>query len=192
MSNRTPEEIEGEIDRIRARLDATLDELEHRLTPRELIRNGIGALSGLEASRYVVRFAGLARRYPIPAAIAGISVAIFLIAAGQRRRSRLSDTAGSKPRIPQARATAIDKLLDTRQKVAQSADAARASLVSAASSGKERAGDMAVSASKQFRRARDKAQILARQQPVATGAVAALAIGAAAAMCIPSIRRKLH
>jgi len=73
MSNRTPEEIEGEIDRIRARLDATLDELEHRLTPRELIRNGIGALSGFEASRYAVRLAGLVRRYPIPAAIAGIS-----------------------------------------------------------------------------------------------------------------------
>ena len=192
MSNRTPEEIEGEIDRIRARLDATLDELEHRLTPRELIRNGIGALSGLEASRYVVRFAGLVRRYPIPAAIAGISVAVFLIAAGQRRRSRLADTAGSRPRIPQARVTAMDKLLDTRQKIAQSAVAARATLASAASNGKERASGMASTASKQLRRASDKAQTLAREQPVAAGAVAALAIGAAAAMCIPSIRRKLH
>jgi ElaB/YqjD/DUF883 family membrane-anchored ribosome-binding protein len=192
MSNRTPEEIEGEIDRIRAKLDATLDELEHRLTPRELIRNGIGALSGFEASRYAVRFAGLVRRYPIPAAIAGISVAVFLIAAGQRRRSRLSDTAGSKPRIPQARETAMDKLLDTRQKIAQSAVAARATLTSAASNGKERASGMASNASKQLRRASDKAQTIVREQPVAAGAVAALAIGAAAAMCIPSIRRKLH
>jgi len=192
MSNRTPEEIEGEIDRIRARLDATLDELEHRLTPRELIRNGIGALSSFEASRYVARFAGLVRRYPIPAAIAGIGVAVFLIAAGQRRRSRLTDTAGSKPRIPQARATAMDKLLDTRQKIAQSAVAARATLASAASNGKERASGMASTAGKQLRRASDKAQTIAREQPVAAGAVAALAIGAAAAMCIPSIRRKLH
>jgi|KBSMisStandDraft_5_1062788.scaffolds.fasta_scaffold15654_6 ElaB/YqjD/DUF883 family membrane-anchored ribosome-binding protein len=192
MSNRTPEEIEGEIDRIRARLDATLDELEHRLTPRELIRNGIGALSGFEASRYAVRLAGLVRRYPIPAAIAGISVAVFLIVAGQRRRSRLSDTAGSKPRIPQVRETAMEKLLDTRQKIAQSAVAARATLASAASNGKERASGIASNAGKQLRRASDKAQTIVREQPVAAGAVAALAIGAAAAMCIPSIRRKLH
>lgn len=192
MSNRTPEEIEVEVDRIRARLDATMDELEHRLTPRELIREGIGTLSRFEAGRYFVSLGGLVRRYPVPAAIAGISLALLLIAAGQRRRSRLSDTAGSKPRIPQARATAMDKLFETRQKIAQSAGAARATLVNAASSGKERASDMAGSAGKQLRRASDKAQILAREQPVATGAVAALAIGAAAAMCIPTIRRKLH
>jgi len=86
----------------------------------------------------------------------------------------------------------MEKLLDTRQKIAQSAVAARATLASAASNGKERASGIASNAGKQLRRASDKAQTIVREQPVAAGAVAALAIGAAAAMCIPSIRRKLH
>jgi len=74
---RTPEEIEAEIDRTRDRMDATLTELEFRLTPRELIRDGINSLSGLQASRYVGKYAGkmmhLGRRYPKPAAIAGLA-----------------------------------------------------------------------------------------------------------------------
>jgi len=190
-ASRTSDQIEAEIDRIRARLDATLDEVEHRLTPRELLRDGIGALSGLEATRYAVRLAGIARRYPVPAAIAVITVAALLFAGGYRRRLRLSDTVGSTPRVPQTRGMATDKLLDARQKIAEAAGTARAKLADAASSGVGRAGALANSAGRKLRRASDRAQVMARSQPVATGALA-LALGAAVALCIPSVRRKLH
>jgi len=190
-ANRTPEQVEAEIDRIRARLDATLSEVEHRLTPRELLRDGIGALSGLEATSYVVKLAGIARRYPVPAAIALITLAALAFAGGHRRRVRLSDTVGSRPRVPQARITSADKLLDARQKIADAASTARTKLSGAASSSVERAGALASSAGRQLRRASDRAQVMARSEPVATGAIA-LAVGAAVALCIPAVRRKLH
>ena len=46
---RKPEEIEAELDRIRARMDATLEEIEHRLTPR--------AFRILAATNALLRFA---------------------------------------------------------------------------------------------------------------------------------------
>jgi uncharacterized protein DUF3618 len=190
-ANRSPDQIEAEIDRIRARLDATLSEVEHRLTPRELLRDGIGALSGIEATRYVVKLAGIVRRYPVPAGIAVITVAALALAGGHRRHVRLSDTAGSRPRVPQPRISSTDKLLDARQKIAEATSTARTKLSGAASSSVERAGALAGSAGRQLRRATDRAQIMARRQPVAASAIA-LALGAAVALSLPSVRRKLH
>ena len=82
---RTAEQIEAEINRVRARLDKTLGELEHRLTPRELIRDGVDTLS-----RCVLRAGDLVRRYPVPAAIAGASVIGIIFVARQRFKSRYS------------------------------------------------------------------------------------------------------
>lgn len=85
---RTAAQIEAELNRVRERLDNTLGELEHRLTPRELIRDGVNTLSGYEAGRSVLRAGDLARRYPVPAAIAVASVIAIILAARQRFKSR--------------------------------------------------------------------------------------------------------
>lgn len=87
---RTAAQIEAEINHIRARLDNTLGELELRLTPRELIRNGVETLSRYEAGRYALRAGDLIRRYPVPAAIAGASVIGIIFAARRRFKSRYS------------------------------------------------------------------------------------------------------
>lgn len=85
---RTAAQIDAEINRNRARLDNTLGELEHRLTPRELIRDGVNTLSRYEAGRYVLRAGDLVRRYPVPVAIARASVIGIIFAARQRFKSR--------------------------------------------------------------------------------------------------------
>src|SRR3954467_4701616 len=112
---RTPEEIEAEIDRIRDRMDATLTDLEFRLTPRELVRDGINSLSGLQGSRYVGRHVGklmpLGRRYPKPAAIAGASLAGLLLA-GRRYKTHDSDDDKSAARLSQAMDAARETMQD--------------------------------------------------------------------------------
>jgi hypothetical protein len=81
---RTVAQIDADINRARARLDNTLGELEHRLRPGELIRDGVNMLSRYEPSRYVLKAGYLVRRYPVPAAVAFASVIGIIFAARQR------------------------------------------------------------------------------------------------------------
>ena len=191
---RTPEQIETEIDRIRSKMDSTLSELEVRLTPRELMRDGIESVSHLDAGRYAFKLASLARRYPMPAAFAGAGLAGIFLAGRQqyRRRSERSQVADTgSARLSAVAQTARDKLQETKQTLAQSAGTARAKLSGATSSAMERAGDIAGSAGKQLRKAGASAQTVARERPMAVGAVA-LAVAAAVAMCVPSVRRRIY
>jgi len=187
---RKPEEIEAELDRIRARMDATLDEIEHRLTPGELIRDGIESISGIGASRYIVGLASLAQRYPIPVALASTGLAGLFVAGRRRSPPQLPDKGKSSGRILQVVETAKEKLLETKQALSDTAGTARAKLSGATSSGIERASDIAGRARKQLSRASSGVQTMARDRPVASGAIG-LAIAVAVAASIPYIRRKL-
>lgn len=193
---RTPEQIEAEIDRIRQRMDSTLSELEIRMTPRQLMRDGIDSISGRDASQYVFKLLGLARRYPMPAAIAGASLAGLFLAGRRHYKSRFAgntqlradDRSGT--RLSSAVDSTKEKIKDTRQTLSQSAGAARAKLSGAASSAMERASDFAGSAGKSLRRAGANAQTIARERPVIVGALA-LALAAGIALSVPSVRRKV-
>lgn len=193
---RTPDQIEAEIDRIRSKMDSTLSELEDRLTPRQLMRDGIDAISGRDASQYVFKLVGLARRYPMPAAIAGAGLAGLFLAGRRRYKSRLAgntllradDRSGT--RLSSAVDSAIEKLKDTRQTLSQSAGAARAKLSGATSSAMERASDIAGTAGRTLRRAGENAQTIARERPVIVGALA-LALAAGIALSVPSVRRRI-
>ncbi|MFL6579474.1 MAG: DUF3618 domain-containing protein [Burkholderiales bacterium] len=191
---RTPEEIEAEIDRVRDRMDATLTDLEFRLTPRELLRDGINSLSSLQGSRYVGRYVGklmhMGRRYPKPAAIAGASLAGLLLA-GRRYKTQHSDDQKSSDRLSQAMDAARETMQDTKQTLAKGAGTAKDKLVGATSSAMERASDLAGSAGKRLREAGSSVHSVTRERPVAAGAVA-LALAAAVLMSIPSVRRKLY
>lgn len=193
---RTPEQIEAEIDRIRQRMDSTLSELEDRMTPRQLMRDGIDSISGRDVSQYVFKLAGLARRYPMPAAIAGASLAGLFLAGRRHYKSRFADNTllraddRSSARLSSAVDSAIEKLKDTRQTLSQTAGAARAKLSGATSSAMERASDIAGSAGKTLRRAGANAQTIARERPLIVGALA-LALVAGIAMSVPSVRHKI-
>ena len=190
---RTPEEIEAEIDRVRDRMDATLTDLEFRLTPRELLRDGISSLSGLQGSRYVGKYLGkmlhLGRRYPKPAAMAGAGLAGLLFAG--RRYKTHTEEPNSAARLSQAMDAARETMQDTKQTLAKGAGVAKDKLVGATSSTMERASDIAQSASKRFREAGSSVQNMTRERPVAAS-VLALALAAAVLMSIPSVRRKLY
>ncbi len=186
---RTAAQIEAEINRIRARLDNTLGELEHRLSPRELIRDGVDTLSRHEAGRYVLRAGDLVRRHPVPAAIAGAGVIGVLIAARQQVKSRYSYSTRSTARLSHALDGARGKLLDTRRLLSRSAGTARDKLAGATVSTMATASDFAGAAGKQLRQASTSMQSIARRRPVAVSAIA-LALGAAIGLGIPAWRRR--
>jgi ElaB/YqjD/DUF883 family membrane-anchored ribosome-binding protein len=188
---KTSEEIEAEIDRVRARMDATLDEIEHRLSPREMIRDGLGSISRIEAGRYALQLAGLARRYPMPAAVAGLTLAGLLVGRRLYSGSRAApEEAGSASRLSRALDAAKGTLRDTSDSISGSASSARSKFSRATADGVERASEVADKARKQLRRAGKSAQSMASERPLAVGA-AALAVGAAIAVCVPYFRKKM-
>lgn len=72
--NRSPAEIEADLDRTRARLSATLDELSEQLTPRELARRSGQAIK----ARFVEPETGKMRRGPVAAAVGGLGLTVTL------------------------------------------------------------------------------------------------------------------
>lgn len=187
---RKPEEIEADLDRLRTQMDATLDEIEYRLTPRQLLRDGIDSVARIDATRYIAGLASLTRNYPLPTALAGAGLA-GLLAARRRVRPPAPDNGKFPGRISNVVETAIGTLLGTKQVLSDRAGTARKRVAGATSRGMERASDMAGSARDQLRRAGRGVQSMARDRPLTAGAVS-VAVAIAIAASIPYLRGKLH
>jgi hypothetical protein len=86
-SNRTSRQIEADIDHIRRNMDMTLDALEKRLSPRELVRETVESVGRLQTGRYLIGAAAVARRHPVGAAVAtvGVALAVSLMYAWRSR-----------------------------------------------------------------------------------------------------------
>jgi hypothetical protein len=76
--NRTSRQIEADIDEVRHNMDMTLDALEKRLSPRELIRETVDSVGRLQTGRYLAGAVGVARRHPVGTAVATAGVALAL------------------------------------------------------------------------------------------------------------------
>lgn len=85
--NRTSRQIEADIDQIRHNMDTTLDALEKRLSPRELVRETVESVGRLQTGRYLAGAVGIARRHPVGTAVAtvGTALAISLLYAWRSR-----------------------------------------------------------------------------------------------------------
>ena len=105
-ASRTPEQIEGDINDVRDRVDYTLDTLEQRLAAKRPFREGLDYVRNTQAVKYATNAAASARRtarqHPVPSAIAGASLLgliVWGLSSGLRSRTkrqgmrRMSDTA---------------------------------------------------------------------------------------------------
>jgi hypothetical protein len=85
--NRTSRQIEADIDTVRRNMDMTLDALEKRLSPRELLRETVESVDRLQTGRYLAGAVGVARRHPVGTAVAtaGVALALSLMYAWRSR-----------------------------------------------------------------------------------------------------------
>jgi ElaB/YqjD/DUF883 family membrane-anchored ribosome-binding protein len=161
---RTPEQIAGEIDEVRERMDATLDALEHRLSARELLRDGLDYVRYSNAARYAVRAsrqAGqTAREHPVAAALAGASL-VGLAYWGWRwsHASRGTGSGAHLRHLASAVEAARGKLHDARHALPDLGHSARRHLSDAAAGVRSRIAHTGRSS-----------QTLVREHPVAAGA----------------------
>jgi hypothetical protein len=88
-STRRPEEILAEIHRTRDEMDHTLQAIEHRLTPGQLVDQGLEYLKNSGAREYVSNLSSSVKTHPLPATLTGIGIA-WLMAVGNKQPAQPS------------------------------------------------------------------------------------------------------
>lgn len=91
---RRPEEILAEIDRTRGQMDETLTAIEHRLTPGQLVDQGLEYLKNSGAREYAANLGGSLKNHPLPATLTGIGLA-WLMAVGSKPAQPAPPSSGS-------------------------------------------------------------------------------------------------
>jgi ElaB/YqjD/DUF883 family membrane-anchored ribosome-binding protein len=179
---RRPEEIQAEIARTRGDMDATLNAIEQRLTPGQLVDQGLDYLRNSGANEFVSNLGGSVKTNPLPVALVGVGIA-WLMATGNRKPSYgYAQSESSGPGM--------------MQRASEGMSSAKDSLAQTTSSARERVGQMGQTARQQVDRIKGQAQrarsgydTLVREQPLALGAIG-LALGACLAAVAPRTRQE--
>ena len=169
-----PDEILAEIDRTRGEMDRTLAAIEHRLTPGQLVDQGLDYLRQSGANEFVQNLGGTAKQNPVPVAVTAIGLAWLMALGRQPAQQNYGSTSSSGIR------EGMSSMRDKASGVMQSASGKLGS----ARDGATQLGD---SAKQQWQRARGGIDSLVNEQPLALGAIG-LAIGAILGAAAPRTR----
>jgi ElaB/YqjD/DUF883 family membrane-anchored ribosome-binding protein len=197
-SRKDPEELEREIDDTRADVRATLEALEHRLSPSVLIDEAL-----TQVRRHGGEFAGnlgtSVKENPVPTLLTSIGLAWLMAANGQSRAGGPSahrireDWQRASSAIRRGRdaagdrmSEAADELATERMALTDSAAAVRSRAGESVGALRSRAGSVSSSVRAGASRARGRAGNLLEQQPLLIGALGVAAGAVIGAMLPPT------
>ena len=204
--DRRPEDIQAEIERTRTDMDATLSAIERRLTPGELVDQGMDYLRHSGGTEFVRNLGDQAKHNPMPVALVGIGLA-WLMASGRNTGASAYDEGstyegmssayeGAKSGMQSKYEGAKSSMRSTASGLRERASGAKErlsqtthSLTESARSARERLSQARGSASRGYQRARGGYDTMMREQPLALGAIG-LAIGAVLAAAAPRTRKE--
>jgi ElaB/YqjD/DUF883 family membrane-anchored ribosome-binding protein len=169
-SNRSAADLEREGEQIRADLDRTLDEIERKLSPGELLDRSVEYLRD-NGGEFLAEAGATVRSNPVP---------VLLTAAGLLWLT----TSIVKSRSTTGREAADAHTGGVRQDANELARAATGKLSSSMHAAKDRTRDVMHSVQNRTQAARSDFAQLVQEQPVALGAVA-LAVGALLGAAFP-------
>jgi hypothetical protein len=183
--DRRPDEIMAEIDRTRGEMDRTLSAIEHRLTPGQLVDQGMDYLRHSGANEFVQNLGGAAKHNPLPVALATIGIG-WLMALGRQpaqHGSAMGESMSSmKDRANEKIGSMKDRASGAMHSASESMSSAKQRLSGTMSS-------MADTTRHQYERARGSIDYLVNEQPLLLGAIG-LAIGAALGAAAPRTRKE--
>src|SRR5690606_4285074 len=84
-SDKRPEEIEEEIAQTRADMDSTLDAIQRKLSPPELLEQALAYVRENGGEKMMKSVGSMVRDNPIPVALIGAGMAWFMYSAARRR-----------------------------------------------------------------------------------------------------------
>jgi hypothetical protein len=159
---RRPEQILTDIYRTRDELERTLVAIEHRLTPGQLVDQGLDYLRHSGANEFVHNLGGAAKQNPLPVALVGIGLA-WLMALGRQPAQNYGSSMSSS-RLQEGVTSVREKASGAVQSASESMHSMR-------------------------ERARNGLDLLLHEQPLALGAIG-LAIGAVLGAAAPRTRQE--
>ncbi|HSF48537.1 MAG TPA: DUF3618 domain-containing protein [Burkholderiales bacterium] len=201
-----PQEIEREIERTRLEMSGTLQEIQRRLSPGQLLDEGLAYLREGGPAQFASNLGGSVKREPLPVALIGIGVAwlMFNGRRGKRYQSTDWDYVSAEPSaVEKAEARARDtahRIGDaaqaTGERVSQLARGTRDQaqqigerVSQIAHDTRDQAQHYTRAAQRQYQRARYKAKSMVEEQPLLLG-VLGIALGATLGALLPSTRKE--
>jgi len=213
-SQKDPETLEREINQTRSNMSQTLDALERKLSPGQLLDQCVNAF-GKNGAELAQNFGNSVKQNPVPVALTAIGIMWMIFSSGRsqsvrtydRRNDDLSDldtgytsgrgtgyssesaTGYSSDRDTSYTSQAMDKLKGTADTIKAKATAARGKLMGSKDTMMDTVSDAssraAVAAEDQVRRARQGFNTLLEEQPLVLGALG-IALGAAIGALLPA------
>ena len=204
VQSKSPEQIESEIRSTRRDIDRTLDALQTRLSPGQLLDQALGYVrSG--GGEFAANFGRTVTRNPIPVTLLGIGCLWLMCSRPQAQagNGQFDETSRRAKAWGDRARDAGDAVAEGRDRAYAAAEMARGYVHAAGDAATEytqaagdtartyahRAEDYAHAAWKQGTRASQAARHAVDDYPLVIGAVG-LAIGALAAALLPSTRRE--
>ena len=124
---RSRDEILAEVESVRSHMDSTLSQIEHKLTPGQLVDQGLEYLRGSGANEFLSNLGTSVKQNPIPIALTGICLAWLMTAGRTGSVSMRAERAGGNFRrsTDQAWSNARDQARRAGQTLSDAAEAAR-------------------------------------------------------------------
>lgn len=198
---REPEEIERDIERTRAEVGTTLDALQSKLTPGQLIDQAFHYLRSSAPADFTSNLSRTVRDNPVPVVLMGVGIAWLMTQNrhGHRSASARSDlpTLGDEwdatyGRPVQGEGDSEGDGRAWRERAAHLRESARDTghrVSDGMHHAKARAGELRERSRQQMQRARGAVSGIVDEQPLVLGAIG-VAIGAALGAAMPATRRE--
>ncbi len=179
---RQPAEIERDVERARAQVSATIDAIQSKLTPGQMMDQAVSYLRTSLPAEFGHNLADAVRTHPVPVALVGVGLAWLAIggrngAGSSVRSDRYRDDLGQQREFAEGRRSFDDD-----------SDAEGRSITKRAGDAAERAGEKIGEMKRDVRytarRARSSAADFIEEQPLVFGALG-VALGAALGASLP-------
>jgi hypothetical protein len=204
---RQPERIESEIEQTRAEVSSTIDAIQRKLTPGQLMDQAVDYLRTSAPADFGTNLSRSIRDNPLPVALIGVGVAWLMMSGqqgGMRRFERddtqyggaLPEASGSEGGVHRATAAVgeagrrvKDKLSEVTSRAGDMMSSARERVAGTGSDARARMSELSGRTRDQVDRARGAMSHMLEAQPLVIGAFG-LAIGAALGASLPPTRRE--
>lgn len=177
-SDREPAELERDIDRTRASLGRTVDELEQRLSPGQLLDQAL-QMTREHGGEFATNLGRSVKNNPVPMLLTGVGLTWMIASSNEPRAASWSPGAGEAAgeRVRGAKDSLADRARSAGASLSGSARGAGHSMSHAAESAGERLRAGAYGARSGFER-------MMEEQPLVVGALG-IALGAAIGAAFP-------
>lgn len=189
--DRHPREIQADLEHTRSELNQTLSAIEHRLTPGQLVDQGIDYLRHSGAREYVVNLGATARQDPLPLALVVVGLG-WLMMSGRREppgQGVVSRPGPSADALADGARDAAAGLRDAASSVRDAAARTSEKISHATHAARDRAEQVGQAAREGAERLRSGFDRLVHEHPLAVGAVG-IAVGAILAASAPRTRQE--